>query len=242
MRRVAFIGHGNVATRMAARLEQLGIEVAGFYHRSGSPVSQLNAEEVDAVIIAVTDDAIASVLRQVHPSAQTLWLHTSGSVGIDVFPPELFPRHGVLYPIQTMLKERNLDWKDVPLFIEGDDPEIGRLARLMSPKVAPLDSLSRRRLHAAAVVGCNLVMYLWALSADIMQRAGLDFHLLAPLLEMTLSRALSGSPAHALTGPARRGDLNTMRKHLEALPPDAAEVYRLLSQKILNIHHPDLEL
>lgn len=238
MLRVSFIGAGNVATRFAARLRDAGAEIVQMCSRSGVPVSELDPDRADVIIVAVSDDAVASVLASVPAAGRALWLHTAGSVGIDVFDPVKFPRHGILYPLQTMLKGREADWQNVPLLVEGD-PQAEEIARMMSPSVAVLDSASRRRLHAAAVIGCNMVMYLWSLSERICNDAGLDFDNLKPLLRLTLERAMEMSPSAAMTGPAKRGDLKTIRKHIDALPPDIADVYRHLSKLMLKeFHHP----
>ena len=239
MRRVSLIGAGNVATRMAARLRELGYEIVQQCSRTGTPVSSLDPDRCDMVIVAVSDDAIAPVLATVKSAGNAVWVHTSGSVGIDVFDAAKFPRRGVLYPLQTLLKDREVDWSEVPLLVEGDS-EIETVARDMSPSIARLDTESRRRLHAAAVIGNNMVTYLWSLSRRIMQDAGLDFGMLGPLLHMTLDRSLSLGPQNAMTGPARRGDMHTISTHLAALPPDIAATYGFLSKEILKIYHPEL--
>ena len=241
-RRVSFIGAGNVGSNFAEKLRSEGVEIVQICSPSLGNMSEFDPVGVDAVIIAVTDDAIPALLDRLPGNESTLWLHTSGSVGIDAFDSVKFPRHGVLYPLQTMLKGTQPDWDNVPVFIEGDDPLNEELARMLSPRVAPLDSLSRRRAHAAAVICCNLVMYLWSLSEGAMAEAGLDFEMLAPLMELTWKRAASGSPEQSLTGPARRGDIGTIRKHLDALNPETAAVYRLLSQNILNRFHPEMKI
>lgn len=241
MLRVSFIGAGNVGTRMAERLRELGAEVVQICSRTGTPVSELDPSKADLVILAVSDDAIAPILAEVPAAGEALWVHTAGSVGMDVFDSAKFPRHGVLYPLQTMLKDTPVDWTQVPLLVEGD-PEVERIARLMSPSVARLDSESRRRLHAAAVICCNMVMYLWSLSKEITDRAGLPYDMLYPLMKMTLDRALTIGPDAAMTGPAKRGDLNTIRKHLQALPEDIAEIYKDLSDHILRKYHDTLRL
>ena len=241
MFRVSFIGTGNVATRMAERLCQVGAEVVQMCSRGGTPISELDPNKVDLVIVAVSDDAIAPVLESVTDVGTALWVHTAGSVGIEVFNPSKFPRHGILYPLQTMLKDREVDWTRVPILIEGD-PAIEGIARMMSPSVAHLDSESRRRLHAAAVMCCNMVMFLWYRSQQIVENAGLDFDLLKPLMGMTLERAMEIGPAEAMTGPAKRGDLNTINKHLAALPEEIAETYRELSRQMLAKFHPELSL
>lgn len=230
--KVSFIGSGNVATRFAARLREQGVEIVQICSRSGLPVSRLDPDAVNAVIVAVSDDAIAPVLAEIPKAGKAVWMHTAGSVGLDVFDPGKFPRRGVLYPLQTMLRNRPADWQRVPMLVEGD-PLCARLARLMSPSVAELDSASRRRLHAAAVICCNMATYLWSLSEELTDRAGLDFDMLRPLIDETARRALTMSPARAMTGPAKRGDLQTLRKHLDALPEEIAGVYKFLSNKML---------
>lgn len=239
--RVSFIGAGNVATRMAARLRELGAEIVQTCSRTGTPVSELDPDRADLIILAVSDDAIVPILAEVSSAGKALWVHTAGSVGIDVFDPVKFPRHGVLYPLQTMLKDKPVDWARVPLLVEGD-AQVEEIARRMSPSVARLDSESRRRLHAAAVIGCNMVMYLWSLSKEITDRAGLPFEMLHPLLQMTLDRALTAGPKAAMTGPAKRGDLRTINRHIKALPQDIADTYRQLSEQILKQYHPEAHL
>ena len=240
--KISIIGAGNVGSNFAARFRRAGVEDVSLYSPSLGNMSAFNPHEADVVIIAVTDDAIPGLLASLPLAPSTLWIHTSGSVGIDAFEPEKYPRRGIIYPLQTMLKGVEPDWDNVPIFIEGDDELTSELARMLSPRVAPLDSLSRRRAHAAAVLCCNLAMYLWSLSERVMTEAGLDFSMLRPLMELTLERAVSGSPEQSLTGPARRGDLGTIHKHLDALDDETAEVYKLLTQNILNRFHPELKI
>ncbi|MBD5363747.1 MAG: DUF2520 domain-containing protein [Bacteroides sp.] len=240
--KISIIGAGNVGSNFAARFRRAGVEDVSLYSPSLGNMSDFNPQEADVVIIAVTDDAIPGLLASLPSAPLTLWIHTSGSVGIDAFEPEKYPRRGIIYPLQTMLKGVEPDWDNVPIFIEGDDELTSELAQMLSPRVAPLDSLSRRRAHAAAVLCCNLAMYLWSLSERVMTEAGLDFSMLRPLMELTLERAVNGSPEQSLTGPARRGDLGTIHKHLDALDDETAEVYKLLTQNILNRFHPELKI
>lgn len=236
---LTFIGRGNVATQMAARFRQQGHRIAQMCRRGEMP-----RPGSDVYIVAITDDSIAPVLESVPAIPQALWVHTSGSVGIDVFDPEKFPRCGVIYPLQTILKDVPTDWDNVPIFVEQvsrpatPDVTVDHLARILSPNVTPLDSLSRRRLHAAAVMVCNLTMQLWSLGEEAMRSAGLPFHLLEPLMRRTLERSLQGDIASAITGPARRGDLGTIRSHIDSLPPQAAETYQFLTNQILQRFHP----
>lgn len=225
--RVDFVGRGNVATQMSHRLIQAGCNVAHMYGRGEIPSSP-----PDILIIAVTDREITTVISSLPPLPDTLVLHTSGSVPIDVFDTSRHPRCGVVYPLQTILKDVPTQWDDVPLFIEGDDPMVATLAHMLSPNVAPLNSNDRCRLHAAAAIACNLPMFLWHGSRRTMQQAGLDFKLLEPLMRLTLQRALQGPPHDTLTGPASRGDIPTLQRHMQVIPPDLVAPYAMLSQCI----------
>ena len=61
-----------------------------------------------------------------------------------------------------------------------------------------------------------------------------------PLMEETLAKALQDSPARMQTGPAMRGDAETVRRHLNLLAnnPEWREIYRELSENI----NPDLKV
>lgn len=232
--------------RIASRTVESAAALAAKTGAKVVDISEIDGTEADMVIIAVADDAIADVVGKITPRGDAIFVHTAGSVAMSVFDPERFARHGVFYPMQTMSRELEVDWRRVPMFVEASSAEVrDRLmeyASALSDNVRELDSASRVRLHAAAVLSCNMVMYLWSLTDRVLADAGLDFETMRPLLEVTLERTKSLKPAEAVTGPARRGDLRTIRKHLEMLPPDVAETYRQLSQSLLKAYHPELTI
>lgn len=259
---VDFIGAGNVATRMATGLHASGVKIGRIFSRTVQKAQAL-ADKVDAtvatlaeightdsdmVVIAVHDDAITEILGVLNPpsGSKTIWTHTAGSVPMSVFSPEKFPNYGIFYPLQTMSMNMEVDWSRVPMFVEGSsadvEQKIADIARNLTDSVRHLDSDHRASLHAAAVIGCNMAVYLWSLSAKVMENSGLDFELMRPLLEVTLERTKSLSPIEAMTGPARRGDVKTIMKHLASLPPEVASTYRTLSESILREYHPEIIL
>lgn len=228
---VEFVGNGNVATQMAQGLKAAGCDIGKMYSRKDLGGGRVG--EPDVLIIAVSDREIVNVVARLPQMDNTLVLHTSGSVSVEVLDCGKFRNFGVIYPLQTILKDVATDWSQVPLFIEGDDPLIEDMAKRLSPnRVGILSSDDRCRLHAAAAIACNLTMYLWHQSRQTMADAGLDFRLLEPLMSLTLQRALQGPPGDALTGPARRGDTAVLLRHLEVIPLEAKEPYRLISQRI----------
>jgi len=85
------------------------------------------------------------------------------------------------------------------------------------------------------------VVALFDIAAEMLQRCGLDQKnaqsVLLPLVESTVKNLSGSEPARALTGTFSRGDLTTIRRHLEALalegPAEALTAYRLLGQRSL---------
>ncbi len=261
--RVGIIGAGNVATHIATSLHQ-SADVVQIYtphmstatllaDRTGAEATDSIANlrtDVDCIILSIKDDAVAAVLKQIDSTfspdalSRIVWMHTAGSVDMNCFPDSM-PNHGILYPLQTFSRDVAVDMRKVPFFIEGTTALaiecISTLARMLSDKVKPLDSEQRRQLHAAAVLACNMPMYLWSLAHDVLQAHGLDFAVMRPLLEVTLDKAMSCNPSDVITGPARRGDTATIAKHMADLPPQAANVYAILTNEILKkFNHPTL--
>lgn len=236
MKRIAVIGAGNVASSLVPAFEALdGVSVVqNWTRRSGEPLTS----DADIYVLAVSDDAIALLAcRFAGLNPRALWLHTSGSVGMESLA-SLGPRHGVFYPLQTFTRGRRLDFGDIPLFIEGSDPsvagEMKELAARLSRRVYDADSSTRRAMHVAAVFACNFANHLWSVADGLLRERSLSFDILGPLLGETLTKALESSPAEGQTGPARRGDSRVMGQHIASLPPDLAEIYRVISRHIIN--------
>lgn len=234
---------GRIASRNRDNAEVLATKV----NAKTADISEIDGRDADMVIIAIHDDSIASVLDSIgSPTGDAVFVHTAGSVPMEIFDSQKFPSHGVFYPLQTMSRTIDVDWSRVPLFVEGSsvtsESVIANFGRMLTPHVTHLDSALRARLHAAAVISCNMAVYLWSLSESVLNDADLDFEVMRPLLEVTLERTRSLSPTEAMTGPARRGDLRTIGKHIASLPDNVASVYALLSKAILKKYHPELSL
>lgn len=250
------IGSGNVASAIAPALEAAGaIDVVAVYSPTPGHAERLasqlkHAEALDCpkaipvdaelYLVSVKDDAIRTLATELHPSPAALWLHTSGGVDASVLAP-LSKRNGVFYPLQTFTTGVNVDITEVPIFIEAaesDDLEIVRiLAESISPKVHEANGETRAKMHAAAVFACNFTNHLWALADDILHReTGTDLSVLHPLLKETLRKALSHRPSEVQTGPAARGDRGVIAKHAALLTDDEAELYRILSEHIINYY------
>lgn len=255
--KIAIIGAGNVATHLAKALNER-FEVACVASRTQDSASALASsigknclattdlsalpDDCALYIIAVNDDAVADVVAAT-PDYPGIWTHTSGSVGKEVFKGKK-TRYGVFYPLQTFSKNADVDISKVPILIEGNLPEVvrnlDRIGLSISEKVMVADSAVRERIHIAAVFACNFANLMWMEADDLLRSSAIgDISLFAPLLEQTLGKLGQLSPRDAMTGPARRGDLKVIEKHLSRLYPDQQQIYKLLSDRILNSFSSD---
>lgn len=251
--RITIIGSGNVATHMAAAFKNAGHRIVQVYsptmqnaallayHVGAEAIDDMAAinTETDLFIIAVKDDAIMDVAKQLAPYNK-LMVHTSGATSISAL--EIFTNNcGVFYPLQTFSKIRELDFLNVPLCIEGADDEITKqlqqLAQTISNKVYKVSTDQRKILHLAAVFACNFPNYLYHVAEQLLNQNQLDFNIISPLIDETAQKVQQASPAKVQTGPAIRNDERTMQAHLELLnnAADLQVIYKLLSQAIIKM-------
>lgn len=250
MKRVVLIGSGNVATSLAHGLAGR-CEVAQIYSRRlaharlladavGCPcaIDDLQAliPNADAYVIAVSDDAIAGVIAAV-PDNGALWLHTSGSKPISLFDGHR-SRYGVMWPMQSFSRKVVAPLDDVHFFVEGNDAaaehDLLALGAMLSRHVAVADSEKRRQLHVASVFSCNFANHMWTLASEVLEDVGLPFDAMKPLIRTTVEKLDHLSPARSQTGPAVRHDRQVIDAHLAMLEGDKQEIYRLLTESIIN--------
>jgi predicted short-subunit dehydrogenase-like oxidoreductase (DUF2520 family) len=255
--KITFIGSGNVAWHLAQALQMAGNELVSVYSRDlknaqlladrlRKPliINHLDFSDSSATlfIIAVSDDAIAELAAKIKLPPGAILVHTSGSKGLESLTPSPSPKErgmGVFYPLQTFSKTKSLDFKTIPFCIEGSNEEVEniliKLAQSLSNQVFRVNSAQRRALHVAAVFANNFSNHLLSIAQEILQKNQLEFSLLKPLIEETVAKALSSKPSAAQTGPAKRGDTQTIAQHLDFLQnePQWQNIYQIITQSIL---------
>jgi hypothetical protein len=89
----------------------------------------------------------------------------------------------------------------------------------------------------AAVFACNFTNHMYALSARLLEKNGLPFDAMLPLIDETARKVHELHPLDAQTGPAVRRDENVMGKHLTMLTdePEIKEIYKMISDSIQKI-------
>ena len=226
--RTVLIGAGNVASFLKEHIKSpFEVTAVGGRQRK-CPLPQ----DADLYIIAVSDRSIPSVAEELK-DVEGLVVHTAGSVPMDVLSQG---RRGVLYPLQTISKTRELPASKVPFYIEASqekDLELLReLAESMGSKATVMTSEKRRYLHLAAVFCCNFVNRLYGITADLLEEHEIPFSAMLPLIKETADKVERLTPHQAQTGPAVRWDEEVMANQMALLNDEQRQLYQLLSKSI----------
>jgi predicted short-subunit dehydrogenase-like oxidoreductase (DUF2520 family) len=255
LKRVVFIGAGNVAVHLAKALKQSGNNIVQIYSRSLISARQLAEKtgasftddikqirkDCDLYIFALPDHALTDVIK--NGSFNELFLvHTAGSVPMDIFSG-ITARYGVIYPLQTLSKNIETDFRNVPLCIEGSKPEclanLTEISSSISGMIRTVTSEERKKLHLAAVFACNFTNFMYTLASGLLVKQGLPFEILYPLITETARKACQGNPSELQTGPAIRNDQTILQMHKEMLDdsPALKELYIFVTNSIISYYH-----
>lgn len=192
------------------------------------------------IILAVPDSKIGEVAQKMK-NRTAIIAHTSGNTSISVFEKQT--SFGVFYPLQTFTKNREISFDEVPICIEASNEKVlnclVEVAEKLSPMVYKINSQQRKYLHVSAVAVNNFSNYLYAMAAEFLEDHELDFELLKPLILETAKKINKISPDDTQTGPARRGDLNTIKHQLELLKdkPELQKLYQIFSEQLMKKYH-----
>ncbi|MEY3343376.1 MAG: hypothetical protein RL090_1060 [Bacteroidota bacterium] len=251
--KILVIGSGRMANALSPALMRAGHHIIGVSSRNQTtgrslskyigcdffPISK-KLPDVDLILIAVNDDATKEIAKQLGKSKAIL-AHTSGSVALS----DLIRKRkaGVFYPLETLTGKRNTSFKKIPICIEATDEkslqQLLSVAKSISDEVYVMDSLSRLALHSAAVFTNNFTNHLLGVADEIAQTNGFPFEILHKLAVTTIRNAFAEKPRAVQTGPAKRNDQKTIRKHLAFLKnnPAAKKLYATLSESITAVHN-----
>jgi len=183
------------------------------------------ADDVDVVVIATPDDAVADVAAAIRPRPSTVVLHLSGSLGLDVLAPHA--RRAALHPL-VPLPTPEVGAQRLaagPTFAVAGDPMARRMAEALGGRVVEVADADRPAYHAAAVIAANHVVALLGQVERVAASAGLPLDAFLDLTRAAVDDVARLGPRRALTGPAVRGDWATLASHLEALAPEERAGY-----------------
>jgi predicted short-subunit dehydrogenase-like oxidoreductase (DUF2520 family) len=200
------------------------------------------------VFLTVPDSAVAEVAARLAAGptipAGVAFVHTSGRHAVGSFHPlRSFPEPG---PPEA--------FRGIVIAVDASSPSLlrplNRLARDLGAKPRPVDDTRRALYHAAAVFASNYVVALMRVAVSLLEETGWTekeaVQGLATLAEGAVANVRKQGPTAALTGPIRRGDAQTVSRHLAALAEierrqggrragRKSDLYRMLGEVALEI-------
>ena len=247
---VVILGAGNVATHLFKTFNKVDqVSIIQWYNRHIDAIKTYKNDvdiiddlaqlkEADLYILAVSDDAIKSLSSQL-PFENRLVVHTSGAASL--YDIDKKHKRGVFYPLQTFSKTAEIDFANVPICIEAlESPDYHILKNLAISIGSPTKKVNtdqRKVLHVAAVFVNNFTNQLYRVAHEITESEGAEFDLLKPLILETAKKVQDLSPYMAQTGPAKRNDKKTLKRHLKLLQdPHHKDIYNLLTSSIQRTH------
>lgn len=226
MRSVRIIGGGRAGGALAHALDGSLWRVVDVLGRRDDLAGA--AEAVDLVVIATPDNAIAEVARAIRPSVTTVVAHLAGSRGVDELRPH--PRRAAMHPLVSLpdatrgaARLRAGVW-----FATAGDPLISELVAELGGHEFTISDENRASYHAAAAIASNHLVAVLGQAERVGATAGVPFEALMALVRATVDNVDELGPAAALTGPAARGDNETIEQHRAALAEDELVAYDAL--------------
>jgi predicted short-subunit dehydrogenase-like oxidoreductase (DUF2520 family) len=256
---IALIGSGNLAWHLGQALYQSGNTITEVFSQhwenaqqlatilgNADPKTDLDFSQSKAQIffLAVKDDVLERVIAALHLPNHAILAHTSGTQPLEIIQKQSISP-AVFYPLQTFTKAKQVNFAEIPICIEATDEQtyqtLEQIAQSISTQIDRLGSKQRQVLHLAAVFSCNFSNFLLTISKEILEKEKLSFDLLKPLVNETIAKAYTISPAKAQTGPAKRGDNQIIQKHLTLLEEmqideNWQEIYKQMSEAIMNFY------
>ena len=258
---IGFIGAGRTATALALGLSRCGYDVVAVASRSHASALELasrlpgchaadEAQEVveraGCVFITTPDEAIRSVVHALRWRPGVAVLHCSGALSRDQLASAAAAgaQTGCLHPLQSFAARAGVaDLRGVYFAVEAEaalNETLRAMVEALGGHIIALRAEDRALYHASAVLASNYVVTLLSLSAGLWQTFGHErdtaLQALLPLLRGVVTNLESAGLPDALTGPIARGDVESVRRHVNALlemAPEALAVYKALGLETL---------
>jgi predicted short-subunit dehydrogenase-like oxidoreductase (DUF2520 family) len=261
---VSLIGSGNLAQALGPALRDAGYRIEAVVFRSAAqsrkravalakklgakavPVEEAGHES-DIVWLCHTDDALsgaAALLARQPGWKGKIVFHSSGALTSDVLLP--LRRVGAytasLHPMMTFVPGTQPRFEKIAFAVEGDPQAIAvarRIVARLGGEIFEIKKKSKVLYHALGSFSSPLLVATLVTAERVGRSAGLSREqirkVMAPIVRQTLANYLAQGAAAAFSGPIKRGDLETVRRHLRELKrvPGASEVYRALARSAL---------
>jgi predicted short-subunit dehydrogenase-like oxidoreductase (DUF2520 family) len=220
------VGPGRAGGSFAEALVSSGWRLDGVFGR-GVALDDV-AVGTDVVIIATPDRTIGDVARAIRPVAETVVVHLSGACGLDVLAPHL--RRASVHALMTLPDAHRgaARLRGGWFAVAGDQTAFDLVEALDGRSFLVADD-DRARYHAAAAVASNHLVVVLGQVERLAASVNVPFAAFLPLIRASVDNVEALGAARALTGPAARGDDETIERHLRALDESERPLYRVLS-------------
>lgn len=259
---IGFIGAGKVGFSLGKYFAENGVNITGYYSRtekSASEASKFTNSKVynslydlikdsDTIFITTSDDKINNIWQKINilNIKGKIICHTSGSLSSEIFS-NINNSGAFGYSIHPMFpfsdkynSYKNL--KSACFSIEGDVNHLDYLCSFLESlgnTVVKINREEKALYHLSNVMVSNLTLSLINLGCNYIEQCGFSkeeaLRGLLPLIEHNIKNIKDKGFIHSLTGPVERSDLGTIKHHIDVIPKDNLQVYKILSLNLIEL-------
>ena len=252
--RVTIIGAGRMGQGLGLALKRRGYKVVLLNRGPREVIPPLvlhqgsRAEataDSELILLATPDDAIAAVAAGLAAeraiTRDQVVLHLSGLLDRTalVALEETGAGLGSFHPLQSVAEPATAAerLKGAYVGVEGDERALvaaERLANTLRMIPVRIPAAAKPAYHAGAAFVANYTVALVGVAERLARSAGVSEEVASriylPLLGGAVANLTSLGPAASLTGAVRRGDVQTLQAHLEALSSDDRKLYKIVAK------------
>jgi predicted short-subunit dehydrogenase-like oxidoreductase (DUF2520 family) len=252
--RVTIIGAGRMGQGLGLALKRRGYKVVLVNRAPRDVVAPLLLHQgsrseatagAELVLLATPDDAIATVAAELAAeraiSRDQVVLHLSGLLDRTALLTleESGAGLGSFHPLQSVAEPGSAAerLKGAYVGVEGDERALiaaERLANTLRMLPIRIPAEAKPAYHAGAAFVANYTVALVGVAERLARSAGVPEEIASriylPLLGGAVANLTSLGPAASLTGAVRRGDVQTLQAHLDALSSDDRKLYKTVGR------------
>jgi predicted short-subunit dehydrogenase-like oxidoreductase (DUF2520 family) len=216
---ITVVGAGRAGSSFALAMGRVGHQVRLIHHEELDLLGQ-----PDLVLLAVPDDAIRSVAKDIAPSESYVVAHVAGSRGLSELGAHR--RVGLMHPLAALpTAEIGAERLMGALYSVSGEELIDEVVASLSGRAIRLSDEQRVAYHATASVAANHLVALMGHVQVLAESAGLSLEDFLSLSQQALADVELLGVGRALTGPASRADMATIDAHLAAIPSSQRSTY-----------------
>ncbi len=216
---ITIVGAGRAGSAFSRALVSVGHRVTLVHHDD-----TFSLVDAHVVLLCVPDGEVAATAARLAPSDSRVVAHVAGSLTLAALSAH--PRVASLHPLVALpTPERGASRLRGATYCVAGDPLAADVVVSLGGRILTVDEHQRALYHATAVVASNHLVALMAQVRDLAEAAGLTLEDFLPLARAALDDVAEFGPTVALTGPASRGDVTTIERHLAVMPEAQRETY-----------------